>query len=635
MIAAGKRQARVRFTDMSGGVNLIDDMSKIRKDQVQDASNAILRKSGAERRPGSIALSSYNLSDVIYGQGIYKRLNGDETLLQVAGSEIYSINKTTGLPSSSLYDFGSAGFAEFQNYLDKCFICNGNGVAKVEGSNAYQVGINAPSGASAAAQAGGSLPDGSYLVYAGYARKVGGTNVLYSQGEDLTNGGATPIVLGSGNNTIRVTFPNSSDPQVNNKVVWMTDAGGSVIYFYWETNDNTTNPVDVTSNSQKNPDITYAAFAANNGVPGNFEHILIHRGRMYGSIDNVVYTSLQNTKNVYDIEKFYPANTFTYEYQITGLFSVGHHVYLNTPFGIAKLPYGDINTEYEYVEKRWHFFDINTVDDLRGGKIGLTNDGVKYFDGEKFVDYDISYSVRPEIEKIYSNSTAFKPFGIVYRRDIRTEYHLVYCDDSLSTASNNARLVLNINRLEFLPEKKVIAPWEKWSNGANFLSIDEDEVMYQSQSHATAPKLYKEDTDDTIDNGIYLSDGTLGTLESEIYMFVVTRAYMADIEMITYWHMVRIIANFNKVVTMNVYIRDVFQRFSEKEIGTGQGGTFWDFTWDEDVWDEGVTGIRRIKLPMNLNGYVVYIKFEQTANDPDFALQELYAHGVSERTRFS
>lgn len=634
MIATGRRQAKVRFTDMSGGVNLIDDMSKIRKDQVQDSLNAILRKSGIERRPGTLALSSYNLADLVYGQDIYKRLVGTETLLQANGQKLYSIDKASGSPTE-LYDFGGAGNAEFQNYLDKCFVSNGNGVAKVEGSNVYQVGIDAPTTASASAVAGGSLPDGDYLVYAGYARKLSGTNVLYSQGQDLTNVGLSKITIAGANKTIRVVFPDSTDTQVNNKVVWMSNANGSTVRFFWETGDNTTDPVDVIDETKRVSSITYAAFAANNGVPGNFEHILIHRGRLYGSIGNVLYLSLQNTKNVYDIEKFYAANTFTYEHQITGLFSLGKHIYLNTPFGIAKIPGGDINAEYEYTERRWHFYDINTLDDIRGGKIGLTNDGVKYFVDDKFVDYDISYSIRPEIEKIYSSTAGFRPAGRVYRRDIRTEYHLCYCDDTQSTVSNNTRLVLNLNRLEFLPEKKVIAPWEPWSNGANFMTVDEDEVMYNAQSHATAPKMYKEDADDTIDNGIYLRDGTLGTSESLIYLRVVTRAYMPDIEMITYWNMIRMIADFNKIIDVSVYIRDAFERFSEKEVGTGQGGTFWAFVWGEDVWDEGVIGIRRIKLPMNLNGYVVYIMIEQTANNSDLKIQDLYAHGVSERTRFT
>jgi len=635
MISASRKRVPIRFTDMSGGVNLIDDMSKIRKDQVQDCLNAILRKSGVERRPGSLAMASYDLAALVYGQGVYRQLDGTETLLQVVGQKLYSINKTTG-EDTELYDFGGTGFAEFQNYLDKCIVINGNGVAKVEGSNVYQVGINAPTTASAAALAGGTLPDGDYLVYAGYARKVGGTNVLYSQAQDLTNKGASKITLGSGNNTIRVTFPNSTDSQVNNKIVWMSDANGSAVYFYWETDDNTTNPVDVINNSKRSAATTYAARANNNGVPGNFEHILIHNGALYGSIGEILYKSLQNTKNVYDIEKFYSGNTFTFEHEITGLFAVGQHLYLNTPYGIAKLPYGDINAEYEYLERRWHFYDMNTVDDFRGGKIGLTNDGIKFFDGEKFFDYDISYSIRPHIEKIYSNTTTFRPNGKIYRRNIRTEYHLCYCDTTQSTSSNNTRLVLNTNRLQFILDKKVIAPWEPWSNSANFMSIDEDEIMYNSQSHATAPKLYLEDSDDTIDNGIYLQNGTLGDATSNVYMFVITRAYMADIERVTYYNMIRFIGNFNALVTLSLYVRDVFQRYSSKEVGSGSGGSFWgDMVWGADNWDEGVIGTRKIKLPMNLKGYVMYIKLEQTADDPDFELQELTAHGISERTRFT
>jgi len=48
---------------------------------------------------------------------------------------------------------------------------NGTKMVKYDGTNAYQVGIAAPSAGSAAAAAGGSLAAGVYQIYIGYARQ--------------------------------------------------------------------------------------------------------------------------------------------------------------------------------------------------------------------------------------------------------------------------------------------------------------------------------------------------------------------------------------------------------------------------------------------------------------------------------
>ncbi len=634
-MAFGKKEVNIFFSDFSGGVNLSEDMNAIRRNQVQTCVDAILRKNGIQRPPGRDALDSFNLGTAVQGMFNYQQLDATEKLHMISGGKLYDINKTTGAPGSSKFDMTGSANAYAVTYLDKNWICNSKKVIKVENNTAYQVGITAPSGVTAQAKAGGSLVLGTYTLFASYGRG----NNLYSQGESVGT-----VVLSSGNQTIEVTsFPNSSDAQVSNKVIWITKPDGTITYFYHETGDNTTTAFDITDDSGKNITLTYGVLAVNNQVPGAFEYIHAFDGRLIGSIENVAHYSLKNVANVYDMERFFSGNTLTVEFDIQGIFHLGQHLYFNTPQGIIKIHNADFNSQPDHVEKRWYFKYWNTVVDYRGGKLGLTNDGIKLFDGEKFIDFDISIDIRPEIEKIYNSTAGFEPAAAIFRRSFRTEYHLTYNDDNLSTATNNARAVLNLNKLEFLPEKKVIAPWEQWTNGATHMVVDKDETFYNAQSHATAPKLYTENANNTYNSGIYTNDGTIGASTEEIALKVETRAVLVDMKARMDWQLMRTMIKQAKESTFTLYIRDVFDRTSAHTIGTGEGATLWaededdedGFIWDVDTWDTNTLGPRKTKLPRNMKGYIVYVRMEQTANDPDYNIQKTEINGVATFSRYT
>jgi hypothetical protein len=214
-----------------GGINNNDPSNSLLKNQVVYSSNWILKQKGFKRFPGVENLTAkHAINNYLRGMHIYPETDGTEHLLEVHGGKLYEVNKSTG-DLTELYNMTGSGEAWFCNYWGKCFLTNGTKVIKVENSTAYQVGIDAPTTGTAAAVAGGSLPDGIYKVYIGYARKVSGVNVLYSSGKDLGS-----VECKDGANTVRIlSFGNSSDPQVNNKIVWMTDAGGSIYYFYHKT----------------------------------------------------------------------------------------------------------------------------------------------------------------------------------------------------------------------------------------------------------------------------------------------------------------------------------------------------------------------------------------------------------------
>jgi len=530
----------------------------------------------------------------------------------------------------------AANDAEFVDYLGTCWITDTKKVFKIRGNDCFQLGIDPPTGASASAVAGGTLPDGTYQVYAGYARKVSGTNVLYSQGQSL---GA--IVLGSGNNTVRVSLSNSADAQVNNKVIWMTDADGALTYFYYETDNNTTTTIDVANADDANTAITYNNYAVNNEKIGGdnvpvFEHIHAFNGYLWGSKDNVVYYSLQNEINHYDMERFYATRRRVLPYQVTGIFDAGGHLYFNTPSGIIMQPQGKPNVSYIITEKSWHWHDMNTVCDFSHGKIGLTNNGIRKFNGEtgRFDDYVISRKITPEIDKIYAYTT-FRPAGAIVRNKLRTEYHLTYCDESISNASSNARLVLNLDALEYYPEKRVRAPWEKWDNGANWMVVRLSGTMYQAQSHATAPKLYRESTTNSYDNGIYLQDGTLGGATSASRWYIKTRSVQSRPGTKIRWNRLfsTILASAN--VTLRVHVSDGFKIvFTENTLGKNSASSVWGtMEWGLGYWAMDSSLPIKNKLPLTTKGKIAYLTIEQLENDIDINIQKMTLAGIQHKTR--
>ena len=207
-MAYRKRQAKVSFGDFSFGVNTNVDPLSIRTRQVQSSLDVMLRKRGTKIRPAANALENTSFVDYLWGLHAYLQLNGTDRLLAFSDDKLYEINKSTGAKTER-YDFGDSGETFFSDYLDKCWIANGVSVVKLEDTTAYRVGIAAPSGASAAVQDGGTLPDDTYNVYVSYARKISGSNVLYSAPESLGS-----VTTSGSNNTVRVTCANSSDAQV-------------------------------------------------------------------------------------------------------------------------------------------------------------------------------------------------------------------------------------------------------------------------------------------------------------------------------------------------------------------------------------------------------------------------------------
>jgi hypothetical protein len=631
MIASSRKKAVLDFSDLSNGLNTTEDPVKIGKRQAQSCRNAILRKNGQERRPGSLFLSGTTLTTAYKGLFSYLQTNGTEKLIGVSGGKVYDINLTTG-EETERYNLTGIGEAWAANALSKLFVVNGSGVMKLENETAYRVGIAPPSGCTAQAKAGGSLPDGQYQIRCCYARTENGFT-LYSQGQTVST-----VTLGSGNNTVEFTaFPNSSDAQVDNKVVFMTDAGGSTFYRYYATGNNTTTAFDITSTAQRNAAILYSVVAVNNTLPNNMTQIIWFDGRLWGFVNNVLYYSLKTQDNPTDLERWYAANKITYNHQITAMFVIGDNLYLNTKRGIILQP-ADVYSRNYYVEERWYFTQPRTIKNWNGGILGLTNDGFRFFDGEKFLNYNISKDIQTQIKQMKAPDSSYLPNAVIYKRDIREEYHVCYQDTAYSSLNANQRIVLNLDKLAFLPEKEVTAPWEVWDNGANYMATDTNGVMYNVQNHANlAPVIYTETTLNTIDNGMYLRDGSLGDSNSFIPLVVETRVELPALDYWVNWNVLRALILQKFSTTLTVSIRDVSGlNDSVTTVGTGTRQSLWDIMqWDVDLWAGNTPQIVKNKLKRNLKGAMVFIKVEQTADDPSWNLQELQLHGIAMRTRFT
>lgn len=630
---SSRKKIITSFADVGGGLNTSNDMVQIRKNQVQQCMNAKLFKHGIFRRPGTEAGDAV-LTTNGRGLHIYRRLNGTEYLLMVSAGKLYRV--PTNLDSVvELYDLTGTGKAYFTNYLDNCYVCNGSETVKVENTTCCQVGITPPTGTAAIAAAGGSIPDGDYTVYACYARKVGGVNKLFSVGENLGT-----VTMGSGNNTIAISsFANSSDGQVNNKVIFLTEPDGTTP-FYHETDNNTTTAFNITSTGAKDETVQYDEVASENTRPGAFEYIYAFDASIYGSISNILYRSIKNTANVFDLDRF--TSNIVLPFAIKGIFSLAEHLYLNTTGGVFRIPYGDLNTQWNKVTDDY-FYDINTVAEIPNrGMIGLTFQNIRIFDGTKFYNYDISRDVLPEIKKIYNSTAGFSPFGIVARDDDRLAYYLSYNDDSLSTASNNVTLVLNVDEIQLLPNADVIAPWEMWGCGFNYAAVSIAQTMYMLQDNST-PILYKFDANNTVDNGIYLNNGSLGTSESKVALSVTFRGVMVNLHTWVRWYLARIMAKATSSIHATITIRESLSAAgSMQQLTSPTGGDVWapstdfpEFAWDESLWGTDELIISSGKYPDDTTGIIMFVKIQQEANDKNFHMLQLEIQGDPTDDRYT
>lgn len=629
---ATKKQTALDFSNISSGINTTDPAISIGKHQVQKSLNAIIKQQGWERAPGFVGLKSTEMfTTEIYGLHVAEKLDGTEILLVVSGQKLYSVNTSTGA-TTEIYDFGGTGEAWFVDALDKTFVCNGSDTCKVESSTvAFKAGIDAPSGNSAAALAGGSLDAGTWNVEISYARKVSGIIVLYSKGESLGD-----VVLSGGNLSIRVTFANSSDAQVNNKVVWLREPSGAIWFFYHETDDNTTTAVDITSNSNKNPNILFTETASDNKVIGAADFLLFFDNRIFYSIDNKLLWTLKGT-NVFNLEQNRAAGNGIFPFTIKGIFRVGDHLYLNTPGGMIRQPYGDVNSRYQIVDDRWWYRFPRTVQTWGGNLIGLTNDGIRTFDGQRFSDFDFSKDIKPEIDKLYLGvSSTFNPAGKVVFRKTRTEYHLSHRDLDVNATLNNRHFILNLDSIQIFQKDQYKVPWEEWEGGVSHFAISDNNTIFYAQSKSAKGHVFKENGSKSSDLEMYDKDGAFLTVATNKIVEVWSRMVLSDARSVVTWNQAQILAQLASDATLELILDDKTDAYTTKTVATSGGvSLFGTARFGEDTFSSEKPQLSTVPIRRTVTGKIVYIKFYQTADDLNFKILMTQIFGMLKKTRFT
>lgn len=625
-MAATRKIAAINFTDFSGGVNSVESPVMIKPNQVDpETIGFVLKKSGFVRAPGAQGLTASDVySTYLRLMTFYRQYTTTEKLISVSNGHLYDNSLVDG-SLTDLYNMTGTGAAWMAEAYSKAFVCNGSAVIKLENATAYRVGIDAPSGVTAAASAGAGLPDGAYSVYASYARRVGSANVLYGKGQLVGT-----VTLGSGNNRITVSMANSSDSQVGNKIIWIKSPTEAVHYFFYETTNNSTTSFIISGTGAKSTSLVYESDALNNGLPPNGTFIYSFANRLWLISGNTFYYS-KASFNEYDLEVFPAANFRTTPYNLTGIFSIGNNLYFNTDSGILALPNADISALAYLIEPRWNFKYMRTVDRWNNGVIGLTTDGVRFFDGEKFGSVDLSYYIKTDIDRLYNDTDGnFEPCGYVYRNDIRSEYHLMWYDTQVNAVTNSKHAVLNLDTCNaigitgaFSPDDANIA-WEYHNHSGNFAAISRNtNDVYIAQQHETAPKVYLLSKTTNAAKYMYDITGALLTEDTVTRAFFRSREVLPQLDGKIWIKRVYVLAKNSLPFSVQFGIGDRFTIESTVHTLNGgiTGGLVWDSgRWDADSWPADNAFKVRLLGDDSLWGGTAWVKVWTEENDITFKI---------------
>jgi hypothetical protein len=629
-LPADKKIRVYAIGDVSGGVNINEPAIAIKENQAQDGLNLIFLQKGCKRWLGCENLTAKDaVNNYFRGMFYSEEIAGTGHLFAMWGGKLYEINTSNGA-ITEIYNAGGTGEFWGATQWGRFYAANGTSVFKVEGSTAYQVGITPPAAGSAASAAGGSLGDGVYQVYIGYARKVGGLNVLYSQGYSLGS-----VTLGTGNNTIAITgFLNSADPQVNNKVVWMTNAGGTTFYFYYETDDNATTAFSVASDAAYENAITYNQFALPSGLPPALTGLIIADNRIIGYIGNIVYYSMKS-QNGYDIERFPTLNKIEYPFKIIGLFTIGQFLYINTANnGIIIQSLNDLGARFEQYEFKTSFKYMRTVVDWNGGKIGLTARGLQFFDGQKFTQFDYSFNIRPVIQSMFVTADDnFQPVGCIINRENRVEYHLSFRNTVVGSTNSNRTYVLNLSQTYYQDNVNFKTPWEILGRGFNYCA-DADGQWYFAQSFSNSSTIFYEIVTHTTHKGIYNDAGEYLDLAVDMPILLITKNRYENLFSKISFDKIRFLIMAAFKITTGIIIADKVGLQSIKDVDAPTSAEWDDAEWETGtVWASEIPVLAEAKIKYATRGYLWNLKVEQTSDDISFTISEIQVLGTVETGR--
>lgn len=537
-MSANVKNKFIDFSDMSGGKNSAFPRHALADNQVAETLNAIHHPIGTSRAPGYTGISASALfTKPIRGQFTFTKDDGTEILIAVSDTKLYYVDLSAGTKTelgAGLITSDTECYAV--NAGGKLWIVNGTDFIKVESSTiAYRVQIAAPAGVTGVVtDAGGSLSAGVYGCYCAYARKNSAGQYLYSLPFSIGN-----KTCAGGSSLITFTVPTSSDPQVTHKVIFMTDAGGAVPYYYGEVT-NATATIVISSAATRNSFVLMSTVsAANQILPITPSGIFTYDDKLFvwDINERTVYWSLKTDVNSLDMERFLAENFRTLSYTVNAMFSVGVDLFFNhLGNGVSRAVSGDMSSVIKRTQRGFWFLDCKTPEGksnvvfYKGIVFGLTNDGFRYFDGEQFSD-DLSFHIKPDVDIIYAGiNTTYLPCAIVYRRtNKRTEYRFSYRNTDYGSGCNNDQRIFNLD-FYFDPNGSR-KTWECWETGFNGMAIVSGN-FYGGQSVSDGAQIVRESG--VSDINCYDRTGTFNTsiFVKQLYLFSKTLIDALDAELI-------------------------------------------------------------------------------------------------------
>jgi hypothetical protein len=252
---------------------------------------------------------------------------------------------------------------------------------------------------------------------------------------------------------------------------------------------------------------------------------------------------------------------------------------------------------------------------------------------------DLSKDIKSDIEKLINGSSStFKPCGIVYRSQDRTEYRLSYRDTNVNAVANNRTLALNLDRLTIQNNTEYIAPWELWQIGFQYAAVDNGGDLFMCQSLAGAAQIFKEHFDTVDDKYVYRDEGTL-LLNSTLKECVVkSRMEITDIAGRVAWETLRTLTQLNSNASIMLEIGeefDVKQLQNIVQSGVGITPTFDEVMFDEVAFVPEQPIIGKNKLSQKLKGASICITYSQAANDITMQVIEIKLYGTFETGRYT
>lgn len=548
------KQLRIDFSDMSGGKNSAFPKHALADNQVANTLNSVHEPLGASRAPGykgEAATAQY--ANTSKGMFTYIKNDGTEVKIVVAGGIIYR-DPDDGTAPVQIGTITGTGECYGINAGGKFWLVNGTSFVKIENDlSVYRVQIVAPATASMAAIAG-SLPEGAYEVYAAYARVDSAGRFLYSLPFSL---GTHTVGTSEG---IRVTIPDSADPQVTHKVVFMTEADGAVPYYFGKVT-NATAYIDIINQDDENSTILLSTVSESNQIlPITPDAIYTFDDRIYVWDINTqtIYWSLKTDINPFDLERFLPENFRTLAHSINAVFSVGENLYFNhLGNGVSVATGGDMSSVIKRVQKDLWFLDCRTPEGKsnvchhKGLAIGLTNDGFRFFNGTEFSE-DLSFHIKPDIDTVYRGVSGTLPCAIVNRRrGKRTEYRFSYRNQSYSSPENNDQKVFNLDfYFDPVQSKKT---WECWENGFHSMVIY-NSSWYGIQNGVSDAQVVYEDR--TADINCYDRNGNFNSTRFLKQWYIDSRTFIDDLDGIDVWGQVYALANGISNIAGNISLLD-------------------------------------------------------------------------------